>query len=263
MKSSTSCAGLMVSIASNGMVLVTRTEPGASELAQALRAAGYAARCCPMLEIRSVDHASSSATVAEFDRFDIAICVSGHAARFALDRIDAHWTQRPEVRWIAVGAATARVLAERGIQALQPATESSEGILALAPLSRIVGRRVLICAGRDGRPLLMEELSRRGAQVTSLTLYERIAVSAERSAVELGDVSAIDAVIVSSADAARAFASVWQTVGGDPDLTVVAPSERVAAELRGLGFSRVTFADGAGAQATVEALRKITRIRDE
>ncbi len=37
----------------------------------------------------------------------------------------------PQVTWIAVGEATARVLAERGIQALQPATESSEGILAL------------------------------------------------------------------------------------------------------------------------------------
>ena len=257
MKFSKSCAGLMVSIANSGTVLVTRTEPGASELAQTLRARGYAAQCCPMLEIRPIDHAASNATVAEFDRFDIAICVSGHAARFALDRIDAYWTQRPEVTWIAVGAATARVLAERGIQALQPATESSEGILALAPLSRIVGRRVLICAGRDGRPLLAEELSRRGARVASLLLYERVAVSAELAATELGDVSAIGAVIVSSADGARAFASAWQTVSGDPNVTVVAPSSRVAAELRGLGFSRVTVADGAGAQATVEALRKI------
>lgn len=247
----------MVSIANSGTVLVTRTEPGASELTQALRAAGYAAQCCPMLEIRPIDQAASNATVAEFDRFDMAICVSGHAARFALDRIDAHWTQRPEVTWIAVGGATARVLAERGIQALQPATESSEGILALAPLSRIVGRRVLICAGRDGRPLLAEELSRRGASVASMLLYERVAVSAERAAVELGDVSAIGAVIVSSADGARAFASAWQTVSGDPNVTVVAPSSRVATELRGLGFSRVTVADGAGAQATVEALRKI------
>ncbi len=257
MKSSTSCAGLTVSIASSGTVLVTRTEPGASELAQALRAAGYTARCCPMLEIRPIDDGASNATVAEFDRFDIAICVSGHAARLALDRIDTHWTRRPEVTWIAVGAATARALSERGIRALQPATESSEGILALAPLSRIVGRRVLICAGRDGRPLLMEELSRRGARVTSLILYERVAVPAERAGVELHDLSAIGAVIVSSADGARAFAAAWRMAGGDAHVTVVAPSVRVAAELSGLGFSRVTAADGAGAWATVEALRKI------
>jgi uroporphyrinogen-III synthase len=248
----------MVSIADTGAtVLVTRSEPGASELADALQAAGYSARRCPLLEIRPLDPAASSEVVAELDRFDIAICVSSHAARFALDRIDAQWTQRPELKWVAVGAATARTLAERGVKALRPATESSEGILALAPLSRIVGLRVLICAGRDGRPLLVEELSRRGARVTTLALYERVAVPVERAAAELGDRSATGAVIVSSADGARAFAPAWRAVRGDERVVVIAPSARVAAELSGLGFTRVTVASGAGAQATIEALRKI------
>ncbi len=250
----------MVSMTDGGAtVLVTRTEPGASELAEALRAVGHTVRRVPVLEIVPLDDGKWRGPVRELDRFAIAICVSAHAVRFALERIDAEWKQRPELTWIAVGAATARALAERGIAALRPETESSEGILALAPLSRVVGQRVLICAGRGGRPLLAEELSGRGALVTSLALYERRAVPVERLAAELGDHSVFDVVIVSSADGARAFAPAWRAIGGSARVVVVAPSTRVADELTKLGFRRVTIAEGAGAGATIEALRK----RDE
>jgi uroporphyrinogen-III synthase len=247
----------MVSMTDSGAaVLVTRTEPGASELAEALRAAGYVVHRVPVLEIVPIDDGEWRDVVRELDRFAIAICVSAHAVRFALERIDVEWKQRPELRWIAVGAATARALAERGIAALRPEPESSEGILALAPLSRVVGQRLLICAGRGGRPLLAEELSKRGALVTSLALYERVAVPVVRLAAQLGDGGALGAVIVSSADGARAFAPAWRAVGGNDRVVVVAPSARVAEELRHLGFQRVAIAEGAGAGATIEALRK-------
>jgi len=245
----------MVPIADGGVtVLVTRSEPGASVLAHALQAAGYVVQCVPVLEIRPLD--ASSGDVVELDSFDIAICVSGHAARLALDRFDAPSKRHPDVTWVAVGAATARALAEHGIDALRPANESSEGILALTPLGRVVGQRVLICAGRGGRPLLAEELTKRGARVRSLALYERVPVPAERVASRLAG-AAIDAVIVSSADGARAFAPAWRAAAGDPRVAVVAPSARVAQELTGLGFRRVTVADGAAAPATIDALRKL------
>jgi uroporphyrinogen-III synthase len=246
-----------VSIADTGTILVTRSEPGASELEAALQEAGYTVRRCPVLEIRRIDDPASESAIAELDRFDTAICVSGHAARFALDLIDAAWRQRPELTWIAVGGATVRALADRGVAAQRPATESSEGILALAALGRPAGKRVLICAGRGGRPLLAQELARRGANVTSLMLYARVPVPDEHAAMQIGDVSAIGAVIVSSADGARAFAPVWRTAGGNERVVVVAPSARVAVELNGLGFQRVVAADGAGAAAAIEALRNI------
>jgi uroporphyrinogen-III synthase len=246
-----------VSIADAGTVLVTRSEPGASELAEALGKASYAVRQCSVLEIRPIDDPVSGSTIAALDRFDAAICVSGHAVRLAFDLVDAAWKQRPEVTWIAVGAATARALVDRGVTPLRPVKESSEGILALAPLSRPVGKRVLICAGRGGRPLLAEELVRRGAEVTSLALYKRVPVPGEHAARQLGDASVIGRVIVSSADGARAFAAVWRAVGGNERVVVVAPSARVAVELNGLGFQHVVVADGAGAAATIEALRNI------
>lgn len=254
MKSLTNYAAVPMVPIADATVLVTRSEPGASALADALRAAGYVVRCVPVLEIRPIDVSSSD--VRELDLFDVVICLSGHAARFALDRFDAPRQRPPDLTWIAVGAATARVLAERGIDALRPANESSEGILALAPLSRVVGQRVLICAGRGGRPLLEEELTRRGARIRSLALYERIPVPAESIASRL-DSAATGAVIVSSADGARALAPAWRAAGGDPRIAVVAPSARVAHELADLGFRRVTVADGASAPATIDALRRI------
>ncbi len=246
----------MVSIVDAGAkILVTRTEPGASEFVEALRRAHYLAVACPVLEIQRVDDLAVHEAIAALDRFDVAVCVSGHAVRFALELIDAVWKQRPDLTWIAVGDTTARALAQRGIAALHPATESSEGILALAPLSRVVGQRVLICAGRGGRPLLAEELSRRGAAVTSLQLYERIPTSVERAARQIAEADTIGAVIVSSGDGARAFARLWRVVGGDERVVVVAPSPRVAAELKVLKFQRIVVSDGAGVPAVIEALR--------
>ena len=256
MKSSTNYAGVpMVSIADGATVLVTRSEPGASVLADALRAAGFAVRCVPVLEIRPLDvslerHLRSSIVSTSSSAFRVTQRVSRSKGSMCSRQ------RHPALTWIAVGAATARVLAERGIEALRPANESSEGILALAPLSRVVGQRVLICAGRGGRPLLEEELTRRGARVTSLALYERIPVPAESVASRF-DSGAIGAVIVSSADGARALAPAWRAAGGDPRIVVVAPSARVAQELADLGFRRVTVADGASAPATIDALRRI------
>lgn len=251
----------MVSIADAGpTILVTRTEPGASEFVTALRGAGYRAQSCPVLEIERIDSTQSRNTIAALDRFDLVICVSGHAVRLMLDLVDDVWEHRPDLIWIAVGEATGDALARRGVTALRPAAESSEGILALAPLSGVVGRRVLICAGRGGRPLLAEELSRRGAEVTNLELYQRVAASVD-SARQIGECGTIGAVIVSSGDGARAFARVWHAAGGDLRVVVVAPSRRVAAELKALSFRRVVVSDGAGVTAVIEALKGIDEER--
>ncbi len=106
---------------------------------------------------RSMTRASST-TVAEFDRFDIAICVSGHAVRLALDRIDTHWTRRPEVIWIAVGEATASALsgAEFGAaagdrvvggytraRAAQPSSRAPRADLCRSRWTSVAGGRIV------------------------------------------------------------------------------------------------------------------------
>ena len=253
-----SCTGIRaVPIADRAAaVLVTRSEPGASVLVDALRQAGYAALRFPVLEIRPLDAPRARRVVAELATFDTAIFVSGHAVRLGVDVIDAVWPQRPRLVWIAVGRTTANALDERGIDALTPELETSEGILALPQLREMVGRRVLVCAGRGGRALLAGALEGRGAQVERLELYAREPLAVDVAARALPVGRAVAAVVISSADGGRAFVSVWRGIGGDPNVVLIAPSLRVAQTLMELGFQRVVVADGPGASAVVAVLNR-------
>ena len=248
---------------SKSPILVTRSEPGGSVLVEALRNAGYSALRLPVLEIQPLDDRQNRAVVAELDRFDVVICVSAHAARFAVELIDQVWSERPRLLWIAVGAATAGALGVYGIAALVPATESSEGILALPQLSDVVGRRVLICAGRDGRSLLTDALSRRGALVERMDLYTRVPTALATALKCLPGDNAVAAVVISSVDGGRAFATIWRAAGGDSGVVVIAPSSRVAAALREMKFRRVVEADGAGAPSVIAALETLMGNHDE
>ena len=102
--------------------------------------------------------------------------------------------------------------------------------------------------------MLGETLMRRGAIVERCELYAREAVPFD-AATALG--GAVGAVVVSSVDGARAFATVWRRIGADERVAVVAPSRRVADALEGLGFRRVVVADGAGVQAVVAAVARL------
>ena len=93
MRSWRSCTGTCaearaVSITDHGApILVTRSEPGASALDR--RAARSRLRRVAISGARDSDRSirrASAHVVAELDRFDVVIFVSGHAARFALCR---------------------------------------------------------------------------------------------------------------------------------------------------------------------------------
>jgi uroporphyrinogen-III synthase len=239
-----------------GVVLVTRSEPGATDLARAIVAAGFTAVTCPMLEVRRVDDADARRALAQFDRVDVAIFVSGHAVRFAFEAIDAAAAARLAITWIAVGASTAATLARNGIAAVVPAVESSEGILALPQLSNVVGKRVLVCAGAGGRTAIAEALARRGATVETVVLYRRDAVPVDRLRTRVPEPRTIRAVVVSSGEGAAAFTALWRSIGGGT-VAVVAPSQRVADALSGRGFVRVVVSNGAGAAAVIAALEQI------
>ena len=256
MKFSWNCVrALTVPVADiGGKVLVTRSEPGASQLAEALGAAGFATFVSPVIEIRPIVDPALQRTVQILDRFDVVIFLSGHAVRLGLDQIDEVWPTRPPLTWIAVGETTADLLARRGVAAITPEHESSEGILALPQLSQLLGRRVLICSGRGGRAVLVDELIRRGADVERLELYQRERVPTERAVKHLTGGGPIAVVVIASGDGARAFSGVWRAMQGDPGVVVVAPSQRVAAQLEDLEFHNVVVADGASSTAVIAAL---------
>ena len=219
-------------------VWVTRTEPGASTLAAALRAAGYTVLKAPVLAIRPRPFEPVRGP------FDIGLFLSVHGVRIAADELAG------ELRALfAVGGRTRSALRARGFDAAAPGTETSEGLLDA--LGDVAGKRILIVTGAGGRDLLAEALRGRGASVKRLDVYVRYPLTPEV------DAGTVDVIVTSSGDGLRQAERVWAASGGDPGIPVLAPSARVAALGEELGFRSVHDCGGAGPEAVLLALGRI------
>ena len=225
--------------------MVTRTEPGASVQAEALRAAGFEARICPLLCVECCDlHRSSARTP------DIVLFMSVHAVRCGLNDVR---NLLDAARCFAVGGATADALRAQGIEANVPkAGDTTEGLLALPELQELSDCHAIIVRGEGGREKLAEELDARGAQVECLNVYRRV-----RNRSRMMDLQNVlqdaDTVVIGSGDGARALSDLVakDRRGG---LHLIVPSERVAQLVLDLGFAEPSISDGASDEAVISCL---------
>ncbi len=157
-------------------VLVTRTRKQAGRLSQALAEAGADAIELPTIEIRQrYDEASLGAAVEAMraDRYEWLVFTSANAVESFFTFLAQRGFDARSVRAsvAAIGEATAAALRERGIAAdLIPERETAEGLLAALP-DDMTGVRVLVPRAENARPLLIDEMKRRGATVDEETLY--------------------------------------------------------------------------------------------
>ena len=219
-------------------IWITRSEPGATALAEAIEGAGFKPFKAPVLAIESLAFESPE------DSFDVAVFLSAHAARLAAQRVKGRFR-----RAFAVGRRTRQVLLESGIEATAAEAESSEGLLADLP--DLADQRVLLVSGVGGRNVLGPGLERRGTDVERLEVYRRVPVS------PLIDCAEIDAAVASSGDGFRQAAGVWFAAGGAPELPVLVPSARVGALGPELGLANVVECAGADPEAVLAALRSM------
>lgn len=229
-------------------VLVTRPDGQQQTLVRSLSEAGFAvshqsALCIEPLEIT----AAGRNLLLNLDQYHAVFFVSTNAARLALQALDALWPQWPVgVHWLAVGPATAEVLASAGMAAELPRTGfDSEALLELDCLRDLPGKRVLICRGEGGRELVAETLQRRGAEVDVLPLYRRVCNSGF-----VWPAEPVDAVLVTSLQG-------WQCIAGHvpPSCRVVVASERIAETIA--GRHRVTVAASARDQDMLAAAMRL------
>jgi uroporphyrinogen-III synthase len=139
----------------------------------------------PAVDIKATaDRRTLAARLGAPENFDVIIFTSANAVRFGAPFLD----QKRDLTLAAVGPATARALNQAGYRvAVQPSeTFDSEGLLVHPRLEHLAGRRVLLIKGADGRQLLEQELTRRGATVVCADVYER--APATLSAAALGAV---------------------------------------------------------------------------
>ncbi|MFW0753315.1 uroporphyrinogen-III synthase [Pseudomonas sp. H11T01] len=244
-------------------LLLTRPTDESAALAAVLNEHGVFSSSLPLLEIEALPVSGAQrAMILDLDLYCAVIVVSKPAARLGMDLLDQYWPQRPIQRWFSVGAATAQILSDYGLDVSAPQEgDDSEALLELPQLREAIARpdaRVLIMRGEGGRELLAERLHEQGASVDYLELYRRglpqygAAALPQRIAAER-----LNGLVVSSG---QGFSHLHQLAGTAwPELArlpLFVPSPRVADMARAAGAQKVVDCRGASAVALLTALRE-------
>lgn len=157
-------------------ILVTRPAHQAHHLADGIKALGGNAILFPVLEITSVkDLQPLTELIDRLDTFDFAIFVSPNAVNNAMPLINARQKLPPGLKIATVGKGSAEALQCFGIRhVIVPSNRfDSEALLESAELQNMKKKRVIIFRGNDGRRLLGDTLTKRGAIVEYAACYHR------------------------------------------------------------------------------------------
>lgn len=240
-------------------VLLTRPAEESALLAASLSDVGIFSSSLPLLEIEALPVTPEQQAVwADLGRYCAVIVVSKPAARLGVQRLDRHW---PRLPWFSVGAATAQVLADQGLDVhYPPSGDDSEALLALPALREAVARtdaRVLILRGEGGRELLAERLREQGASVDYLELYRRFLPAYDPGVLmQRIQLERLNGLVVSSG---QGFLHLQALAGSDwpqvARLPLFVPSPRVYEMARAAGAEKVVDCRGASAAALLVALR--------
>ena len=239
-------------------VLLTRPAEESATLAATLSEAGIYSSSLPLLDIEPLPITPErQAVLRDLGRYCAVIVVSKPAARLALQQLD---QARPHLRWFSVGAATAQVLADRGLDVHYPQTgDDSEALLQLPALREAIARpdaRVLILRGEGGRELLAERLREQGASVDYLELYRRFLPAYDSGVLtQRIQLERLNGLVVSSG---QGFLHLHDLAGPDwpqvAKLPLFVPSPRVHEMARAAGAEKVVDCRGASAAALLVAL---------
>ena len=239
-------------------VLLTRPAEESATLAATLSEAGIYSSSLPLLDIEPLPITPErQAVLRDLGRYCAVIVVSKPAARLALQQLDQAW---PHLRWFSVGAATAQVLADRGLDVHYPQTgDDSEALLQLPALREAIARpdaRVLILRGEGGRELLAERLREQGASVDYLELYRRFLPAYDSGVLtQRIQLERLNGLVVSSG---QGFLHLQALAGSDwpqvARLPLFVPSPRVYEMARAAGAEKVVDCRGASAAALLVAL---------
>jgi len=248
---------------SDWRLLLTRPAEESAALASVLADAGVFSSSLPLLEIEALPVcAAQRATMLDLDRYCAVIVVSKPAARLGVDLVARFWPQPPVLRWFSVGAATAQILDDYGLDVFFPQQgDDSEALLELPELREAVARpdaRVLIMRGEGGRELLAERLRSQGASVDYLELYRRrLPRYADAELAQRIQAERLNGLVVSSG---QGFEHLYQLAGAAwpqvAQLPLFVPSPRVAEMACAAGAQKVVDCRGASAAALLTALRE-------
>ena len=207
----------------------------------------------PVIEIVPLTAAPVSAP-------DLAIFVSANAARYGLPLL----RDTAATRFAAIGRATARVLADGGVEVgiTPPSPYNTETFLNEPALQQVDGLEIVIVRGQGGRELLRRELEKRGANVRYLECYRRVRPERDASS-ELVDngLAAFDASLCTSVEGLLNLKRMFRPQHENLllSLPVIVVSDRMRNEALKAGYKKVVRARNASPEATVNALEGVLK----
>ena len=239
-------------------VLVTRPEQQAEQLCQLIIRHGWQPIRFPVLQLKAIEQNLDTAlAVGKLNQYHWLIFVSANAVKFVPAGFQNAFNER--VRIAAVGKATAAALRAAGMPVdLLPEQEfNSEALLATPEMRQVNGLTCLIVRGQNGRELLAEKLTERGAQVEYLEVYRRTKPELERSKiVYLLTKHKLDIITATSSEAVQnllelsgeKIAKVLKLI------PLVVISDRIRKKAENLGFKQTVVADEPSDTAIVSAI---------
>lgn len=237
-------------------ILVTRPRAQATALVRTIEREGGRAIRFPVMEIKARAEDAIKDAVSTLPTPDIAVFASPNAVEHGLRHVGGG-------KMAAIGPATAAAIQAAGrIVDIFPASGyDSESLLDEPLLNNVVGKTVLIVRGNDGRELLADTLTERGATVNYLSVYDRFL--AQCSPQLLADVESawrkgeINAVTVMSVESLRNLITIlppWCSARLD-SIRLVTPAARVIQEaLDRYPQARPILATGPSAESMVRAM---------
>jgi uroporphyrinogen III methyltransferase/synthase len=223
-------------------VAVTRARAQASALAKRLRALGAQVVEAPAIRIEPLD--TPLPTIRDYD---LVCLTSPNGADLLLDRLrDAR--ELAGITVAAIGPGTARALRARGVEPdVVPDRAVAEGLVEA--LASVPVTRALIARAAEGRDVLPDALTARGAHVDVLALYETVPEPLDDATREAA--AAADYVLFTSASSVRFFAAAGGSLSG-PKLVSIGPA--TSEELRAHGAEPDLEADPHTPDGLIEAL---------
>lgn len=239
-------------------VLVTRPKNQSNELAGAIEVQGGYVFQLPVIDIKRRDAEAIQSDFADQPAADIVIFVSRNAVTFG-----APFFMPGATRFAAIGPATRSAIEQAGLETHICAQTGfdSEHLLLHPELRDSKGKNVTIVRGNQGRELLTDTLTARGAIVSHLAVYERTVAATEDDVLaQLASIwrtGSIDFVTAMSVDSLKSLLKILSAECRTllEKSSLVTPSKRViqtALEL--LPATRVVLAKSPQASSMVDAI---------
>jgi len=155
-----------------GSILVTRPESRSLPLVDQLRVYGHDVVICPTIEIEALELDQQILN----RKFDVVVFVSPTSVDLGWEAVAARASSKEQVVYAAVGAATARMLRDKGINSIFPTGEGGASELAskLKKSLSLEGRNILIMKGQGGSGILKKLLTDCGAEIVEGDCYRRV-----------------------------------------------------------------------------------------